>query len=68
MTEQELREKIMAKFIEYDAWDEDDKVRLRETYTDEILSLIHEAGWRSPEEWNKNEVKWFNIVSKRKPQ
>jgi len=48
-TEEELKEKIMAKFIEYDAWDEDDKVRLRETYADEILALIRDADYMSPE-------------------
>jgi len=29
---------------------------------DQILTLIKEAGWKSPEEWNKNEIKWMNIV------
>jgi len=27
-----------------------------------VLNLIKEAGWKSPEEWNKNEIKWMNIV------
>ena len=30
--------------------------------TDQILTLIKEADWKSPEEWNKNEIKWMNIV------
>ena len=31
--------------------------------TAEVEDRLRKAGWKSPEEWNKNEIRWMNIVS-----
>ena len=57
MTEEELRGRMYP--IIYQAYDE--SIGITEALN-QILTLIKEAGWKSPEEWNKNEIKWMNIV------
>jgi hypothetical protein len=59
MTEEELRGKI-ADII--DTEDKNSFALPCMDIADQILTLIKEAGWKSPEEWNKNEIKWMNIV------
>jgi hypothetical protein len=55
MTVEELREKIGDIIYEYNMF-------TVEELAVQILTLIKEADWKSPEEWNKNEIKWMNIV------
>lgn len=61
---EELREKKVAVLNDYaECFEyEYDKDMTSRTVADQILTLIKEAGWKSPEEWNKNEIKWINIV------
>jgi len=61
MTEEELKEEIIKLLLKpisckmfSDVWLEHKAVQ--------ILTLIKEADWKSPEEWNKNEIKRMNIV------
>jgi hypothetical protein len=62
--EEELKEKIVAVLNDYaECFEyEYDKDMTSRTVADQILDLFKEAGWKSPEEWNKNEIKWMNIV------
>jgi len=64
MTEEALREKMVAVLNDYaECFEyEYDKDMTSRTVADQILTLIKEADWKSPEEWNKNEIKWMNIV------
>ena len=64
MTEEELREKMVAVLNDYaECFEyEYDKDMTSRTVADQILTLIKKADWKSLEEWNKNEIKWMNIV------
>ena len=62
MTEEELREKMVAVLNDYAECFEYDKDMTSRTVAYKILTLIKKADWKSPEEWNKNEIKWINIV------
>ena len=61
MTEEELRKQIFLVLDNAVDWDFEVFYDMDKTIK-EILTLIKEAGWKSPEEWNKNEIKWMNIV------
>ena len=50
MTEEELREKITWILLEWNAWSCEDRARYKFDYADQIITLIKEAGWKSPEE------------------
>ena len=65
MAEEELRKRLMLLLAHHYNGVDFVKPHVRDIAyraSDKILFLLKEAGWKSPEEWNKNEIRWMNIV------
>ena len=60
MIEEELREKITWILTEWNAWSCEDRARYKFDYANQILALIKEAGWKSPEEVDKIRCEYEN--------
>jgi hypothetical protein len=59
MTDRKYCEMIANIFWQVEVADYNDCMMRAE----EALEKLKEADWKSPEEWNKNEIRWMNIVS-----